>query len=193
MRAHGRAQVDSFSPRAFGVCDKCGFLYNLHVLRWQFDFAGPKLQNLRLLVCQPCYDTPQPQKKPIIIPQDPVPVQNARIENYTQSRTDYRVTQDGDIRTTSTDQPRVVQSSQWVSFTTTGASGTGTVATLTYNGSARTVGTTITVTGVVPTLYNGTFTVTASSSGSVSYASVATGAQISAGTIISPDTLAGPP
>ena len=193
MRAHGRAQVSPLAPRAFGVCDKCGFLYNLNALRWQFDFAGPKLQNLRLLVCQFCYDTPQPQKKPIIIPQDPVPVQNARIENYTQSRTDYRVTQDGDIRTTSSDQPRVVQSSQWVSFTTTGASGTGTVATLTYSGSERTVGTTITVTGVIPVLYNGTFTVTASSTGSVSYASVATGSQISAGTIISPDTLAGPP
>ena len=187
MRAHGRAQVDAFSPRAFGVCDRCGFLYNLHTLRWQFDFAGPKLQNLRLLVCQPCYDTPQPQKKPIIIPPDPLPVQNARIENYFQAETNIRITEDDDVRVTEVGRTRVTQPSQWVSYIATASSGTGTAATLTFGSTdVITVGQRVTITGMIPTLYNGTVTVTASSAGSITYASVATGTMRNAGTIIVP-------
>ncbi len=65
---------------------------------------------------------------------------------------------------------------------TTGASGTGSVATLTYSGAQPDVGDTIVVTGVVPAAYNGIVVVTASSPGSLSYASTATGAQTVAGT-----------
>ena len=187
MRAHGRAQVDPFSPRAFGVCDKCGFLYNLYQLQWQFDFVGPKLQNLRLLVCQPCYDTPQPQKKPIIIPQDPVPVKNARVESYAQAETNIRITEDDDVRVTEVGRTRVTQPSQWVSYVATAASGTGFSATLTFGSTdVVPVGQRVTVTGMIPTLYNGTVTVTASSAGSITYTSVATGTMRNAGTIIVP-------
>ena len=73
--------------------------------------------------------------------------------------------------------------------TTTGASGNGTTATLTFatpNTPVYTVGTQITVSGVTPSGYNGTYTVTASSNGSVSYANTTTGAQTVAGTISSP-------
>ena len=66
---------------------------------------------------------------------------------------------------------------------TTGASGTGTVATITYTGSAFTVGSYVTVAGVTPTGYNGTWQVTASSSGSVSFLSSTTGSQTVAGTV----------
>jgi hypothetical protein len=72
---------------------------------------------------------------------------------------------------------------------TTGASGTGTIATLTFatpNTPVYTVGTQITVSGVTPAGYNGTYTVTASSNGSVSYANTTTSAQTVAGTISSP-------
>ena len=72
---------------------------------------------------------------------------------------------------------------------TTGASGNGTTATLTFatpNTPVYTVGTQITVSGVTPSGYNGTYTVTASSNGSVSYANTTTGAQTVAGTISSP-------
>ena len=47
---HGRAKVDASNPRAFGVCDRCGFLYNHKDLRWQYDYRGRSLQNLRILV-----------------------------------------------------------------------------------------------------------------------------------------------
>ena len=72
--------------------------------------------------------------------------------------------------------------------TTLSASGTGSTATLTFatpNTPVYTVGTQITVSGITPSGYNGTYTVTASSNGSVSYANATTGAQTVAGTIAS--------
>jgi len=66
----------------------------------------------------------------------------------------------------------------------TGASGNGTTATLTYSGTyAFSAGQTITVAGMVPVGYNGTYTVTSSSAGSVSYAGTTTGSMTVAGTI----------
>ena len=61
-------------------------------------------------------------------------------------------------------------------LTVTGASGTGTTATLTYSGSYTfLVGSTITVSGMTPSGYNGNYTVTASGTGTVSYANATTG------------------
>jgi len=61
-------------------------------------------------------------------------------------------------------------------LTVTGASGTGTTATLTYSGGYTfLVGSTITVSGMTPSGYNGSYTVTASGSGTVSYANATTG------------------
>jgi hypothetical protein len=68
----------------------------------------------------------------------------------------------------------------------TGCSGTGTIATLTYasvDTPVYTVGETIVVSGMVPSIYNGTHIVTASSPGSVSYASTAIGALAQGGII----------
>jgi len=68
---------------------------------------------------------------------------------------------------------------------TMGASGTGSTATITFatTSGIATVGTQVTIAGVTPAGYNGTFTVTASAPGSVSYANATTGAQTVAGTI----------
>jgi len=68
-------------------------------------------------------------------------------------------------------------------ITTTGASASGGTATITYTGAAFTVGSFVTVAGVTPLAYNGTWQVTASSSGSVSFLSSATGSQTVAGTV----------
>ena len=66
----------------------------------------------------------------------------------------------------------------------TAASGNGTTATLTYSSTyAFSAGQTIIVSGMVPVGYNGTYTVTSSSAGSVSYASTTTGSMTTAGTI----------
>ena len=69
---------------------------------------------------------------------------------------------------------------------TTSTSGSGTKATLTFTEQPVVpfpVGSVITVTGINPPTYNGTFTVTDANTSSVSYASTATGTQVAAGSI----------
>ena len=70
-------------------------------------------------------------------------------------------------------------------LTTTAATGNGTTATLTFasTGYYPIVGQVITVSGVTPSGYNGTYTVTASSATSVSYLNATTAAQTTAGTV----------
>ena len=78
------------------------------------------------------------------------------------------------------------KSTSTLSLTTTGASGTGSVATLTFATRPKApfiVGESITVSGITPTGYNGTYTVTACTTTSVSYANTTTGAQTVAGAI----------
>lgn len=87
----GRARTSSRNPQAFGVCDRCGIWYNHSSLRWQFDWAGASLINKRILVCNPCYDTPQNQLRAIILPADPVPILNPRTEPAFNDEVDYRV------------------------------------------------------------------------------------------------------
>lgn len=88
MRPHGRASVSSRNPRAFGICDRCGFLFNHTRLQWQFDYAGAGLINKRILVCNPCNDTPQAQLRAIVLPADPTPIQNPRVQDYAAAETD---------------------------------------------------------------------------------------------------------
>lgn len=75
----------------------------------------------------------------------------------------------------------------------TGASGTGALATLTYasvNTPVYTPGTTIIVSGVTPSGYNGSHIVVSSSPGSVTFASVETGAFVSGGVCEAPNEVA---
>jgi len=81
-RPHGHAFANPSAPSAWGRCDRCGFIYNHKTLKFQFDYRGPQLQNLRFLVCDKCYDKPQAQLKPILTTQDPIPVLNARPDSY---------------------------------------------------------------------------------------------------------------
>lgn len=79
----GRARVSARQPAALGICERCGLQYNLKDLRWQYQWQGMQLQNLRILVCtRTCLDRPQIQLKTIILPPDPLPVFNPRPENY---------------------------------------------------------------------------------------------------------------
>ena len=77
-RRHGHARVDPNDPDPFAICDRCGMRYNISALRYQREYAGTKLLNLQLLVCERCTDTPQEQKRTITIPTDPVPTRNPR-------------------------------------------------------------------------------------------------------------------
>lgn len=75
-RSHAR--TSNRSPRALAVCDRCGGLWNHIDLRWQVEWQGAQIQNLRVLVCPQCYDTPNEQLRTLLIPADPVPVDNPR-------------------------------------------------------------------------------------------------------------------
>lgn len=89
----GRARVSSSSPSAHAICDRCSFRFNRADLSWQFQWAGVKLQNLRLLVCRTCLDKPQVQLKTIIIPPDPLPVYNPRPEAYFETVPNFMATE----------------------------------------------------------------------------------------------------
>jgi hypothetical protein len=88
----GRAKTSSRNPQAHAICDRCAFRYNNVDLRWQYDFAGAGLINKRILVCTPCYDKPNPQLRAIVIPADPVPIQNPRIQDFVSAESNTRVT-----------------------------------------------------------------------------------------------------
>ena len=119
----GRARTSASNPQAHAICDRCGFRYNLVNLKWQFDWRGASLMNIRLLVCNDCYDTPQEQLRAIIVPADPVPVMNPRIQDFVTAETNNRFTSGqntvdpttnipvvgGDNRITQNDQNRVTQ------------------------------------------------------------------------------------
>jgi len=182
VRTTGRASVSTTNPRAFGICDRCGFLYNHHELQWQFDYRGAALMNIRILVCESCLDVPQNQLRNIIIPADPTPIMNARVQDYVTAETNNRYT-----------------SSQFL--TVTSASGTGSVATLTIQYplslSPITVGSTIVVSGMEPAGYNGTYVVTSSSNSgtaTVSYTNSTVGSMTYAGNVaINIDPITGLP
>jgi hypothetical protein len=57
-------------------------LYNHSQLQFQFDYAGAGLINKRILVCSPCLDKPQNQLRAIVLPSDPTPIQNSRVQDY---------------------------------------------------------------------------------------------------------------
>ena len=59
-------------------------------LHWQFDWRGAALENIRILVCDRCNDTPQEQLRAIIVPADPTPVINARTQDFVAASTDYQ-------------------------------------------------------------------------------------------------------
>jgi len=124
----GRARISAKNPQAAAVCDRCGGVLNHVDLSWQFDWAGAGLINKRLLVCGPCMDTPQQQLRSIVLPADPMPVMNARPQNYVDAATDIRTTQGntvnfktgipvpgGDVRITQTDEQRVTQQTGFAS------------------------------------------------------------------------------
>lgn len=93
----GRARTSSRNPQAHGICDRCGFRYNLTNLSWQFDWRGASLQNIKMLVCKSCYDDPQQQLRAIVVPADPTPIANARIQDFVTASSDYLTSSQGTV------------------------------------------------------------------------------------------------
>lgn len=95
-RPHPRmARTDPTSPRGWATCSRCNFVGNLEDFQWQFDWRGLGLYNTRILVCQPCLDTPQRQLGTVILPPDPPGLLNARPEAYPADEAWARLVQSG--------------------------------------------------------------------------------------------------
>ena len=78
--ARGRARINARAPRAGAICDRCGFRYNHYDLSWQTEWQGPRIVNLRRLVCPTCLDIPQQQLHTVAPTADPVPIHDPRPE-----------------------------------------------------------------------------------------------------------------
>lgn len=74
-----KATIPSGAPKsAWGICDVCGELVDHDTLRFQKQWVGAELISLNYLACPTCYDIPFLPGKVILIPPDPVPIQNPR-------------------------------------------------------------------------------------------------------------------
>jgi hypothetical protein len=71
-------------------------MYSRADLTYQFQWTGLVLNNLNLLVCCECLDVPQPQLKTIILPPDPLPINDPRAERYAAMVPSYASTESGD-------------------------------------------------------------------------------------------------
>jgi len=108
-RYHQYARIDSTSPEAVGVCDRCNFVRNLRDLQFQRVYSGFAIINTNLLVCERCLDPLNPQDRPIVTTADPLPVPNSRPLNMTAQETNYRATMDDDLRITEDDDFRITE------------------------------------------------------------------------------------
>jgi hypothetical protein len=63
----GRAHTSIRNLHAQAVCDRCGIWYSINELKWQVDWRGTALANLRILVCPPCYDVEQQAVMPLAL------------------------------------------------------------------------------------------------------------------------------
>lgn len=83
MRRHPkRTLVDPNNPRAWGTDDRSGFVGNHEDMVWQWDWAGPSIIKKNVLIYPDQLDKPQRQLGSLVLPPDPVPVLNARVEPY---------------------------------------------------------------------------------------------------------------
>jgi hypothetical protein len=79
----GTATISNGLATSWGTCDRCGKLRDYCDLAWQTQWSGFQLINLRLLCCTVhagggCIDLPNETLRAIVLPPDPIPIQNPR-------------------------------------------------------------------------------------------------------------------
>jgi hypothetical protein len=97
--------LDEEHPQAWGICDRCGTLYCLRDLQWQYAINGLTTINTGFRVCETCVDNLNYQFQNIPLLADPMPVRNARPEPYMLDEVDYLTTQDYSPIATQDGQP----------------------------------------------------------------------------------------
>lgn len=78
---HNNVTVDPEHPSAQGICDRCGFSYNLKNMPMQTEWQGTSIQSLNLKVCETCLDEPNENLRSYSPGPDPLPVKDPRFEN----------------------------------------------------------------------------------------------------------------
>lgn len=79
LPSNAHAPISIHRPEPTGCCDRCGFLYPLASLAWQYEWAGPRMFNRKIRVCPRDLDVPQENgRRTIIIGPDPKPLKDPR-------------------------------------------------------------------------------------------------------------------
>lgn len=76
-------QIDCSNPNALGICDYTGFVFNRKDLVRQMEWRGNALVWTGFYVGKPYIDKPNEQLRPPILPPDPVPVKEPRLQQPT--------------------------------------------------------------------------------------------------------------
>jgi hypothetical protein len=83
-RPHGKhVRIDADSPKALGICDYTGFVHNRIDLVRQMEWRGNALVWTGFYVGKTYADRPNEQLRPPILPPDPVPVREPRLQQPT--------------------------------------------------------------------------------------------------------------
>ena len=77
---NSHARVSRRSPSAWAICDFCYDQVNRVDLSPDRQYMGTEVRPTGFLVCRRCLDRPQPQQKAILLPPDPLPVDNPRVD-----------------------------------------------------------------------------------------------------------------
>lgn len=81
---HGKyVTIDPRHPKALGICDLTGFVFRRQDLVKQMEWRGNALVWTGFYVGKPFLDTPNEQNRPPILPPDPVPVVDPRLQQPT--------------------------------------------------------------------------------------------------------------
>lgn len=70
--------IDQSAPRALGVCDTSGFIFNRNDLVRQMEWRGNALVWTGFYVGRPFLDEPNQQGRPPMFPPDPLPIKEPR-------------------------------------------------------------------------------------------------------------------
>lgn len=105
MRKHPKwTRTDPRNPQGWGTDDRTGFVGQNRDLVNQYEWRGLRLMPTNIRVLPAYLDKPQRQLGAIVLSQDPVPLQNARPEQYPIDEIWPRLMQNG--------QPRYLQRSE---------------------------------------------------------------------------------
>lgn len=89
----GRARTSLTNPDSFAVSDRDGSWRNHSDMAFQYQWAGSELVNLKLLVGRDELDVPNEQLRTPILPPDPIPTKNPRLEPFNYDANPSQITQ----------------------------------------------------------------------------------------------------